>query len=210
MKLDGVHATSTTADDVVFGERDGLRIRASRNGTYTTRLSNGRSVKSSIRGLPAPRTLSGWHLSVDDWRPGASATATVKVRHELDLDSLRVWPEIPELEDASGVGRYSARVRLDGEWTDRDRGARLELGPLFDSVRLKVNGQRVGYVDPDNPVVDISRYLRKGWNALEVEVATTLRNRVRTVRPRHAGFERQSYGLVGPVRLVAYGEEEIR
>ena len=76
-------------------------------------------------------------------------------------------------------------------------------------MRLEVNGRRVGYVDADDPVVDVSRYLEQGSNLIEVEVATTLRNRVRTVRPAHARFERQPYGLVGPVRLVPYRDAEI-
>jgi alpha-L-rhamnosidase len=203
-----LHATSTTADDVSYGRHDELRIRATRPGSYTTRLSNGRTVKSTIGALPPRRTLSAWHLSVDDWQPGQTATETVHVQHELDLDPLRTWPDVPELEDVSGVGHYTTQVNVGSEWTDTGRGALLELGPVFDSVRLQVNGEDLGYVDPDNPRVDISRYLRAGTNTIEVEVATTLRNRVRTVRPAHAGFERQPYGLVGPVRLVPYGERE--
>ncbi len=204
-----LHATSTTADAVVFGTEGELRARATSPGTYTTRLSDGRRVESTIGELPSARTLSGWHLSVEDWQPGDTATETVKVPHELDLDSLRVWPEIPELEDASGIGRYTTQVELGDEWTDSDRGARLELGPIFDSARLKVNGQDTGYVDPDNPVIDISRHLESGTNEIEIEVATTLRNRLRTLLPAFKNVEPQPYGLTGPVRLVPYGEERI-
>jgi hypothetical protein len=195
---------------VVFGAHDELRVRATSPGAYTTILSDGRSVDSTIGELPTSRTLSGWHLSVEDWQPGDTATETVKVPHELDLDSLRAWPEIPEMRDVSGVGRYTTRVELGSEWTGADRGARIELGPIFDSVRLEVNGRSAGYVDPDNPAIDISRHLQNGTNEIEIEVATTLRNRLRTLLPVFENAEPQPYGLAGPVRLIPYGEEKIR
>jgi hypothetical protein len=206
----GLHATNTTADAVVFGAHDELRVRATSPGTYTTRLSDGRHVKSTIGKLPTSRTLSGWHLSVEDWQPGNTATETLKVPHELDLDSLRVWPEIPELKDVSGIGRYTTQIKLGSTWTGAHRGARIELGPIFDSVRLKVNGKSAGYVDPDNPVIDISRHLENGTNEIEIEVATTLRNRLRTLLPVFENAEPQPYGLAGPVRLIPYGEEKIQ
>jgi glycosyl hydrolase family 106( putative alpha-L-rhamnosidase) len=209
VKPAGLHATNTTADAVVFGAHDELRVRATSPGTYTTSLSDGRSVKSRIGKLPTSRTLSGWHLSVEDWQPGDTATETVKVPHELDLDSLRVWPEIPELKDASGIGRYTTQVKLGSEWTGADRGARIELGPIFDSVRLEVNGRSAGYVDPDNPVIDIGRHLENGTNEIEIEVATTLRNRLRTLLPVFENVDPQPYGLAGPVRLIPYSTEKI-
>lgn len=209
---DELHATSTTADEVVFGGEGSLRVRATRPGTYATTLSNGRTVRSTIGGLPEATTLSSWQLSVDDWRPGAQPDETTIVEHELDLASLAPWPEIRELRDVSGVGRYSAELRLGREWTRRGRGVRLELGSLFDSVRVRVNGHALPVVDRYNGVVDVTRYVERGTNTIEVEVATTLRNRLRTLStwPEFATVGRQPYGLTGPVRLVPYGEAEIR
>jgi hypothetical protein len=204
-----LHATNTTADAVVFGAHHELRVRAARPGTYTTSLSDGHRVTSTIGKLPTSRTLSGWHLSVEDWQPGNTATETAKVPHELDLDSLRAWPQIPELQDVSGIGRYTTQVELGRDWTDADRGARIELGPIFDSARLKVNGQDAGYIDPDNPAIDITRHLKNGTNKIEIELATTLRNRLRTLLPVFQKVDRQPYGLTGPVRLIPYTEQNI-
>ena len=62
---------------------------------------------------------------------------------------------------------------------------------------------------PGNPVIDISRHLENGTNEIEIEVATTLRNRLRTLLPVFENVEPQPYGLAGPVRLIPYGEEKI-
>jgi hypothetical protein len=59
--------------------------------------------------------------------------------------------------------------------------------------------------------VDVGPLLRRGRNVVEVEVASTLINRLRTVTPAVYGpVPRQAYGLVGPVRLVPYAERVVR
>ncbi|OLT37879.1 hypothetical protein BJF79_28695 [Actinomadura sp. CNU-125] len=61
------------------------------------------------------------------------------------------------------------------------------------------------------PKVDVGPYLRRGRNTIEVEVATTLNNRLRVSDPDVYGpASRQDYGLIGPVRLVPYAEEAVR
>jgi hypothetical protein len=201
----GVHATSTEADGV---RRDTGRlvVRATRAGTFATTLANGRTVRTAIADVPAPTTLSGWRLRVEDWRPGDSPTETTTVAHDVTLDALAAWPDIPELQDVSGIGRYSTTVRLDGV-----QGAYLDLGEVFDTARVTVNGRRLPPVDQVHPVVDVGPYLRPGLNTIEVEVATTLNNRLRVADPAVYGVaSRQRYGLIGPVRLIPYGEAVIR
>jgi hypothetical protein len=52
--------------------------------------------------------------------------------------------------------------------------------------------------------------LGRGVNVIEIEVATPLSNRLRVSDPAvYGGTTRQSYGLLGPVRLVPYGEARI-
>jgi hypothetical protein len=212
--------------DAWTGEVRGLSGYTSEDGRVATRLQlapgqatiiavtpGGPDDRPSARPpyvgrLPAPIELTRWRLTVEDWRPGATPRETVHVSHELELESLAPWPEIPELEDVSGVGRYLAEVELDAVWTQPGTGVRLELGPLFDSVRVRVNGGAVPPVDPYRGCAEVTAQLHDGSNRIEVEIATTLRNRLRTLED-HAAFasaERQSYGLVGPVRLVPFAE----
>jgi hypothetical protein len=204
----GPHAVSSDAAEVRY--LDGkLVVRSSVAGTYSTTLSTGRVARTPIAAPPAPIALSTWDLEVEDWQPGATPTTTVKPKRHFSLTALAAWPSIPGLEDVSGVGRYRTTVDL-GRW-DRGLGAYLDLGEVFDTYRVRVNGTALPPADVLDTVVDVGPWLRSGRNSIEVEVATTLNNRLRVSRPEvFAIAARQAYGLVGPVRLLPYRQEEIR
>ncbi|MGN9841084.1 glycosyl hydrolase [Nonomuraea sp. H19] len=188
----GPHAVTTDADLVRY-DKGALVVRATRAGTYTTTLSDGRTVTSVIGPVPEPVVLSSWRLEVEDWRPEGTAT------HRLALDQLSPWSAIPDLTDVSGIGVYTTDVRLEG-------GAYLELGEVTDTCRVLADGRRLDPVNQLNPVVDLGR----GVRTLRVEVATPLGNRLRVADPAvYGGLTRQAYGLLGPVRLVPYGEARV-
>ncbi|WP_327365581.1 glycosyl hydrolase [Streptomyces sp. NBC_01217] len=202
------YATDSEAEAVRRGAGGRLEIRDTRAGTFRTTLQDRgttRTVTTTLGGLPEPMPLTHWELTVEDWQPGTRPSQTVKERRELVLDGLRAWPEIPELLDSSGVGRYRTTVHLDAPWTG-GYGAHLELGEVFDTFRVTVNGHRLPPADQLTPKIDLAPHLRRGSNTIEVEVATTLLNRLRVANaPVFGGAKRQNYGLVGPVRLVPYG-----
>ena len=126
-----------------------------------------------------------------------------------DLASLQSWSKVSGLEDVSGIGRYRTTVDLGEDWT-ADDGAYLELGEVNDTFRVRVNGELLDPLDPMDAVVDLGHTLVPGTNVIEVEVASTLLNRLRVVTPSVYGVAtRQSYGLVGPVRLVPYVEKVV-
>lgn len=186
-------------------KKDGIEVRVSLQPRETaiialTKLAGFGSNQPVVVTRPA-QTLSSWRLSVEDWQPGATATETAKTIHELELTELVPWPQIPALKDISGVGRYTTAITWD---TRRADGAYLNLGAFFDTARVSVNGHSLPPVNLTNPVVDLGGYLKQGENTITVEVATTLRNRLRTYRPGHTGTAPQPNGLSGPVQLVPY------
>ncbi|MDP9798987.1 hypothetical protein J2S43_007499 [Catenuloplanes nepalensis] len=197
------HVTATTADRVLVRGRD-LVLRAATAGSYTATLDDGRTVSRRIGDVPAPIPLTRWSLRVADWQPGSSAAETLTVTHALDLSGLRPWTEIPQLADVSGIGRYATTVDVPA-----CAGAYLSLGEVFDTARVTVNGHAVA-VSLLNPVVDVGPHLRRGRNTIEVEVTTTLNNRLRVADPGVYGVaSRQAYGLTGPVTLIPYGEARV-
>lgn len=197
-----VHATSSDAD-LVRADGKQLVIRDTTPGTYTTTLDDGRAVATTIGAVAAPKPLTQWTLDVDDWIPGTTPTATAHVPHTLALDGLKAWPQIPELADVSGLGTYTTSFDWDGS------PAYLELGEVFDTYRVTINGRALPPSDQLYTTLDAGPYLVKGTNAITVEVATTLNNRLRTVDVAFKSNTRQNYGLVGPARLVPYGEATV-
>lgn len=209
-----VQVTSTEADAVFLGG-DGTQVlaRAGRAGTYATTLADGTVLHSTIGDVPAPLALTAWSLAAEDWQPApgaADATATVKPVVNVELSALAAWSAIPQLQDSSGVGRYTAAFTLPSNW-DESLGATLSLGTVLDTYRIWVNGERVPSDGQLASATDLGSLLRAGRNTITVEVATTLLNRLRVVTPGVYGIAaRQAYGLIGPVRLAPYGQAVAR
>lgn len=202
-------AVSTSGDDVV---REGgrLLVRASTAGEVVTTLANGTTVRNAIERVREPVDLTGWDLEVEDWQPGNSATETVRPVRRKRLDGLAPWSEVSGLEDVSGVGRYRTEVDLGKDWKKPVDGARLELGEVTDTFRVTVNGEALPACDVLDTTVDLGHRLKPGRNVIEVEVTSTLLNRLRTVTPDVYGVaNRAEYGLLGPVRLVPYVEARV-
>jgi hypothetical protein len=200
---------ATTAEGV---RREGLDLvaRADVAGSHTVTFDDGREVSVVVDRVRQPIPLAAWSLAVEDWQPGSTATSTVRPVRRVELSALLPWSQIPGLEDVSGVGRYRTVVDLGEDWTAAD-GALLELGEVNDTFRVRVNGQPLPPSDVLDTTVDLGRRLQPGRNEIEVEVTSTLLNRLRTVTPAVYGVAaRQAYGLVGPVRLVPYVEKVVR
>jgi hypothetical protein len=203
-----LHATGTTADRVVRTRR-GLAARTGRAGHYETTLSNGRKARTTAPELPDAMQLATWDLRVDDWqpaRPGQRSDETNHVEWTFDDVALKPWSAIPEIADASGIGTYTATVTLPKGWKRAD-GAYLDLGPVGrGSFRVRVNGASIGVANQLSDVVDLGSRLSPGMNSIEVELATTLINRVRVANADFADQARQDNGLLGPVTLTPYAD----
>lgn len=210
-----VAARASTADDVVPGNADELVARASAPGTYTTTLSDGRTVSSRIDAVRPVAPLGTWKLSAQSWTRGASGKAgdtlkttlpTVDVTANAD-GVLPAWSAIPSLQDVSGIGTYTTTLTLQDAWTG-GFGAYLDLGRVVDTVRVTVNGREVPAVNAmDRARIDLGGYLRGGENTITIRVASTLLNAVRATPDTGAASRaRADYGLIGPVRVVPYGQ----
>jgi hypothetical protein len=198
-----VQVISTDADSVRVQGRTVL-VRAFESGTYTVTLADGSRLQADIAAVPQPIDLTSWTLDAEDWQPAATATQTVKPVVSIQLDTLTPWTAIPQLQNSSGVGRYRSSINLPSSWKP-STGALLDLGAVNDTFRVWINGYRAPSSGTLRPRLDIGSLLRPGANTIEVEVATTLINRLRTVTPSVYGIAaRQDYGLLGPVRLLPY------
>jgi alpha-L-rhamnosidase len=167
----GVHATSSTAAEVVHGDRGTLVARDVVGGVKSVTLSSGRTTKVRLATLPAPLALADWHLDVDEISPAGHTP------HSLDLHGLRDWQTIPELHSAVGSSVYSARVSVPASWLGSGREVELDLGAFVGAVRLTVNGTVATEQTTPGAVVPVTELLRPGLNTIAVRLDTTLLNR---------------------------------
>lgn len=206
----GAAQVTATNADAVYTDGNQITVRASRSGTYTATLADGTVLKTNIGNVPAPISLVSWTLAVEDWQPGATPTQTRKPIVNVKLDSLRPWTDIPGLENSSGIGRYRTIVSLPRDW-DQHLGATLSLGAVTDTFRVWVNDHQVPPAGLHADAIDVHGLLHPGKNTIEVEVATTLINRLRVVTPQIYGIANsEAYGLMGPVQLTPYGQVTLR
>ena len=155
--------------------------------------------------------LANWTLDVKEFAPSP------KTPIHLTLSDLKDWTQIPQLKDVSGIGVYHTTFNRPAT-----AGAVILAIPTTDdSVRVRVNGKSVGAVDPTSMRLDITAALNNGANSIDIEVATTLRNRLITLwqagwaeqmaglykqmgapLPNPAPYSSQRYGLSGQAQLL--------
>ena len=179
--------------------------------------------------------IAEWAITVESWDAGELQLITedrglgyetrevrpltAVTRIDAGAGPLRPWKDIPEVgPEVSGVGEYTAIVRLDHE---PQNGARyvVELGSTTGGLgSLRINdGQATGF-DTSRPVVDVTEDLREGDNTVTIRVSSSLNNRllargyydhvpdivaqIAGTGPQLQTTEVHDHGLLGPVRLV--------
>ncbi|KAJ3549816.1 hypothetical protein NM208_g311 [Fusarium decemcellulare] len=195
---------STTCGSYV---RDGAVYVAS-NTTCTATTADKKTVTLSIpTGLPSATSPSTWQLSIEDWGPadvnetGLDSSDTIKTNLKpVKLTKLAPWSETKGIENASGIGKYITRVSL----SKHVKGSRvlMDVGNVDGSWSLKINGKAVSDIDWFGKPIDVTEYVENGDNDIEITVATTLWNKLRTTWPDiYGSLDAQSIGLLGPVTL---------
>lgn len=202
-----------TAGKEVVARGANAALRTTVAGTTELTRADGSTATVRVERVREPVVPTAWTLELEDWRPADPADpenlATEKAVTRHELATLQAWSRVAGLEDVSGVGRYRTTVDLGDDWTAAD-GAYLELGDVNDTFLVRVNGEPVVACDPLDATVDLGHLLVPGRNEIEVEVASTLLNRLRVVTPAvYGAATRQTYGLTGPVRLVPYVEKVV-
>ena len=109
---------------------------------------------------------------------------------DIDFPELVSWTESgdPKMKYFSGRARYRREVDVEG-----DGAVWLDLGKVCELATVYVNGKRVATLWEDPFAVEITRFVHKGRNLLEVEVVNTWPNRLigdAIFRRDHPGCER--------------------
>lgn len=238
-----LHATAATADQVRI-ENGHLYAIAERTGDYEVLLSSGEKKTVHIE-VPDAISLKNWDIIVEDWNEGEKAVnveekfghvtrevyyTTKKTRLSFKNAELKPWKDLPATQEqlaqlagdapsmshVSGIGTYRTVFEIPQAWSDRN-GAYLSVGSAGGgTAAIWVNGQKAPALNTRTLKVDISSLVRPGKNTIEIEVASTLTNRMlqRGYKDNKSGWTDdfpsvQDYGLTGDVRIVAYTKEQL-
>ncbi len=236
-----VHAVSSSAEVV---ERDGkLWAKVFETGACEATLNSGETVHTSVQ-VPEAVEIPRWDITIEDWNEGERMVnieekfghrttevyyTTKKTPLEFHNVPLAPWKDLPASKDqlaalagnspsmahVSGIGSYRASFTLPEDWNGC--GACLQLENAGGaSVQVEVNGHILPLVDIRSLCVDISEWVRVGENALRIETASTLTNRMLQRGYQDKGSmwdssfpQAQDYGLTGKVKILPYRLEQI-
>ena len=221
-----------------FSNALSILLTADSTSPMKLQLSTGKSTTlSPMQGLTPAFHLSNWSLIIESWtspsdpfdlNPVAARSNLTAISH---IETLVPWNQLSSsLENISGRGYYSTSF----VWPPRARslntpqnvifgpspptsnlGAFLDLGKIFHTVRVSVNGHVLPALDVTWARADISSYLQYGINTVEVVVTTPLGNALRAIwdivensgKFAHTQLgppDIASYGLVGSVTVIPY------
>ena len=151
-----------------------------------------------------PRIGHAWLPVVAPWdvelRPVNAPPFRRRVPQLFDLSLAAADPDVA---DFGGTAVYRAEF----DWTDESRTV-LGLGTVHGVSSVRLNGMDLGTRWWGRHLYDVRGALAKGRNVLEVEVTTTLGNRMRALKDNPVAkswswwFPPIPMGLVGPVQLM--------
>ena len=162
--------------------------------------------------LPGPvKRVSQVALRVEHepgYYAGAAFLEPVRFECETGLISLGDWCDYA-LESYSGAGVYTKHVELSAE---QIRGkVLLDLGRVNSTAEVIINGKSAGTRLAKPYSYDITDFVVKGKNTIDVTIHNTLANHYSVDYPTWYVFEGQTAsGLIGPVKLSFLSEVSLR
>lgn len=204
-------ATSSSASSV--------SILNSANQASTVLLSNGSKVTLPAASV-SPIILTNWSLTVESWTPPSNIfdlnpTATRSNLTTIrNIQTLEPWHSLSSsLQNVSGRGYYSTSF----QWSPHSaEGAFIDLKAIVHTANVRINGHALPPLDITWARADISSYLIRGSNSVEVVVSTPLGNALRVIWDSLISSGKTAvsqvadppsvadYGLVFPVQIIPY------
>ncbi|CAM4104177.1 glycosyl transferase family 2 [Paenibacillus alkaliterrae] len=131
--------------------------------------------------------------------PWTIATATSE-----QYPSFETWGEAEGLSDMSLPGKLPTfsgtfRYEMNFDWMQQADRVFLDLGEVFETAEVRVNGQSAGICICPPYRLDIGDFVHTGTNTLTIEVTNTLVKEQRDFLSHIS--QQESSGLLGPVRL---------
>ncbi|WP_379147977.1 glycosylhydrolase-like jelly roll fold domain-containing protein [Paenibacillus sp. sgz500992] len=154
----------------------------------------------SLKDYPAcaPQIAAGSSLELKgEW--------TVSIADADHYPQFREWGTLTTLKNMSGPGDLPSfsgtfRYETEFEWNASCNSALLELGEVYETAEVWINGEHVGINLCPPYRMEIACSIRQGTNSLVIEITNTL---VKDQRDFLSSFSQQEpSGLIGPVTIT--------
>jgi hypothetical protein len=154
----------------VVHETAGKRVKASANGSYLLTYTDGTTKQLLVQGVPpAVAVLPPWKLRFLQQR-GAT---------DCIVQQLGSWTDFADQSRYySGTATYETDFLFSGKKATKDWEYVLDLGVVYHTVRLQLNGQDLGLQWKPPYRYDLTPHLKNGQNHLEVSVTNLWANRL--------------------------------
>ena len=156
--------------------------------------------------LQLPETTAGISTVVLTARPkkGYSGPAlfTEPVRITCGKGKMTTgnWSNFGAMKFFSGGVRYKKQIDITEDISARK--TELDLGMVDATCEVKINGSQPIILMSPPYKLDVTPYMKKGENQIEVLVYSTLSNHYQTIPSAYRGTPRS--GIIGPVKLTYY------
>jgi hypothetical protein len=164
--------TSVPDSDYTIQRSDkDLLIRSLIPGNFSIEYASGRRQSVKINNIPGSYEINGdWDVTFQG--PGAPD-------HAVTFSRLLSWTESDDsrIKYFSGTAIYRKEFTLE-EYPDKNLNLIIDLGNVKELASLKINGKSAGVLWHPPFRTDITKYLQKGSNTLEIAVTNTWANRM--------------------------------
>jgi hypothetical protein len=200
---------------VFYSANNEIQFETKQGGAFVFTSNKGKIYK---RDLTAPMVKAIDHFTGKiEFSP-----VNTKQTYSVDITELKSFTDYtdPQIKYFSGTALYQIDFGLSSDYLEQKRNIYLDLGELDATARVTLNGERLGDVWISHMKLPVVGLLQE-QNHLEVELATTCRNRIIgdlneygevkslwTSGPVTNFLKKDSplkpSGIMGPVTLVKY------
>lgn len=206
------YASVVTQKPLAYVANDKLIVEAVDKTRCRVKYINGRDKIVEINDKQHVRPVEGvWSVAFDTkWGgPASVEMPQLKAWNEYDRDDIRYY---------SGSATYKLNLAISKD--EIQRGAiYLDMGNLLEMARVRLNGREVAVSWQPPHLVDITEYVKRGDNALEIDVVNMWVNRLvgdaklpadkRYTQTNITKFDKaddsslRRSGLIGPVQIIS-------
>ena len=183
---------------------DGVRMKAGKEGRFVkeapSKTTAGIPASAGMAGAGMPENVVTLRIVPDT--PGLTGGGLIPEPVTIETNGkgtmhLGDWATFGILNNYSGGVCYATGIKLDA--LKKNDQAVIDLGEVAGTAEVTVNGSKAGVKVAPPWKINITSFLKKGDNRIEVLVYNTLANHYQTIPSRYRG--NPVSGLLGPVKI---------